>query len=177
MNEKSIAEVIHDRVFAEGGTLHVWRTGARFRRVDPPGLFNPRKLSSPTDVEDMDCLKEFQPSEELRRLIVAHADDIRAYFAEVSAAWNLRCRALPTPRGIGSSRPAASDAPIGRDGRICECHGEESSGISPAGASGGVSGGEIPAVEWSALLPGRVSRRQLLRSKEKRTGAGESAAE
>ncbi len=141
---KSIPELIHDRVFLEGGTLHRWLNGARFRRIEPAPMINSRTVSSPTEIEDDSGFADFSPSAELRALMVRNAEELRQYVADMVAGWRVES-ARPTPRWVGSSSPRSGLLLTRRGGDSCDCHALGSSEFSPAegvlGASAGVSAG------------------------------------
>ena len=100
---KSIAELIHDRVVAEGGVLHVWKSGAKFRKViddqlpfdrgrwNDEQLARPVTMWDPTDDEPMDGLEPFVPSEDLRSVIVRNLFELQIYFKQQVASWRLAC--------------------------------------------------------------------------------------
>lgn len=85
MKTKSIGELIHDRVFAEGGTLNVWLAGAKFRKGTTKTIA--RSLYYPGQDECMAAVAEFVPSPELEMLIRRNAVEVREYLAAVVAAW------------------------------------------------------------------------------------------
>ena len=141
MNEKSIAELIHERVVLEGGTLHRWLNGAKFRRIWPEPMINCKMISSPTEVEDVLGFEEFVPSPELRALMIRNADELRRYVAGLVADWRAQA-----PRGQGTSQAVGREDPKARGGDIRECHGDASFEISPAEpvrGGFGASSGEI----------------------------------
>ena len=62
MNAKTIADLIHDRAFAEGATLCVWLDGCRFRRIN-------------------------EPSPELAALMRRNIEELRSYLRGVVSEW------------------------------------------------------------------------------------------
>ena len=167
MKEKSIAELIHDRVVLEGGTLHRWLNGAKFRKVWPEPMIGCRMISSPTEAEDILGFEEFIPSRELKALMRRNADELRRYVADLVAEW----RAL-APRGSGPSEAVEPGFPIGRGRHLCECHGVSSSGISPAEGSRGGSAAEISPGDGVASDAWRPGRHRAASSRSEQIGRG-----
>lgn len=151
MNDKTIAELIHDRVFAEGGTLNVWLGGAKFRRLTTK--VNARTVRSRTEAESMDCLEEFKPSAELAMMMVRHVEDLRDYLAKVSAEWRAQVM-TPGVRRSGSARvlprpfSPPTQNPKGR--QTCDCHDEMRLSISQRGQN--LSGSALAAVVFAAFV-------------------------
>ena len=154
MNQKSISELIHDRVFAEGGTLVVWLNDARFRRVlvaEGHERIRPRRICENARLEgyaaDSEVLVaglyegtkistlKFEPSAGLSKLIARNADEVRDYLNAAVREWN---RALEDQRSKVSEQATGPSGevdalPQRRKGRVvCDCHAVTRSVISPA---------------------------------------------
>lgn len=89
--EKTIAELIHDRVFAEGGTLVRWYGGAMFKRIE--AKLTPR-MSSHRTWDEAEAVREFakfEPSEDLRKMIARNADEVRCYLERCRSEWCKEC--------------------------------------------------------------------------------------
>lgn len=150
MKDKSIAELIHDRVFAEGGTLNVWLGGAKFRRLTT--TVNSRSLHSATAEEDMSCLEEFSPSAELAQLIRRNAIELRRYFARHVGEWRAEIeRTAPSAEAPARvlSAGASLESPNAKGQDIRDCHGVTRSTISEPGVKSAVSAGLLAV--WSAF--------------------------
>lgn len=122
------ASQVHDMVFAEGGTLHVWLGGAKFRAMTTPLKARTVRDFSETE-SDMSGLDVFTPSPKLSAVMVAHADLLRDYVAQFVADLRQEFEAPPPP-GVGSSGDLDDRDPA-RNGRgDCDCHADLSSQIS-----------------------------------------------
>lgn len=168
MNQKSISELIHDRVFAEGGTLVVWLNDARFRRVlvaEGQERIRPRRICENARLEgyaaDSEVLVaglfagtkistlKFEPSAELSKLIARNAEEVRDYLNAAVREWN---RALEDQRSK-VSEPATGPSgevdalPQRRKGRVvCDCHAVTRSAISPLAVKNAVLAGALVSI-------------------------------
>ena len=84
---KSIPELFFDRVIAEGGTLHIWFGGARFKRMTT-------KLKVRGCIHDKDWGEEnhwgfvpFVPSDELAAIYRRNCHAISAWLEEKRVEW------------------------------------------------------------------------------------------
>ena len=104
MNDKKIAELIHDRAFAEGATLCVWLDVAKFRtvnvaegqeRIRPRSIFIRGNLGSGDTsgvvyVPGYDAhvaSHKFEPSPELAALMRRNFEELRSYLGGVISGW------------------------------------------------------------------------------------------
>jgi hypothetical protein len=172
MKDKTIAELIHDRVFAEGGTLNVWLSGAKFRKLTT--RINARTCHSATAEESMDCLVEFKPSPELATMIARNADELRGYLSGIVRNWAAevsarRSRPAGSARVLSGGFEAVSQRSKGPD--ICDCHGGMRSAISERGRK--ITGAAVIAAVFVVL---QVSDGLLSVFSEIGGGARDSAA-
>lgn len=169
MNQKSIAELIHDRVFAEGGTLVVWLNNARFRRVmvaEGQERIRPRcihenarldgyvvadsdvKVSGLFSGTSISTLK-FEPSAELAKLIARNADEVRDYLNAAVREWNRALKGQRSKVSEPATGPSSEvDAlPQRRKGRVvCDCHAVTRSAISPLAVKNAVLAGALVSI-------------------------------
>ena len=104
MSEKTIADLIHDRAFAEGATLCVWLDVARFRHINVaegqerirPRMIHVRCDLGEADAEGVVCVPgytsnvashKFEPSPELAALMRRNIDELRSYLRGVVSGW------------------------------------------------------------------------------------------
>ena len=104
MNAKTIADLIHDRAFAEGATLCVWLDGCRFRRINVAAgqeQIRPRmiRIGQSLGVVDADGViyvpgyssnvasYKFEPSPELAALMRRNIEELRSYLRGVVSEW------------------------------------------------------------------------------------------
>ncbi len=126
---KSIAELIHDRVHAEGGTLNVWLNGGKFRKVSTQLV--PRSMFIRSDEECMCAVNVFEPSPELAAMIRRYAVELREYISGIVRGWRLECQNADQ---VGSSRRESVVYAITKGRHVRDCHGVTRSEISSNGA-------------------------------------------
>lgn len=168
MNQKSISELIHDRVFAEGGTLVVWLNDARFRRVlvaEGQERIRPRRICENARLEgyaaDSEVLVaglfagtkistlKFEPSAELLKLIARNAEEVRDYLNDAVREWNRELedrRSKVSEQSMGPSGEVDA-LPQRRKGRVvCDCHAVTRSKISALAVKNAVLAGALVSI-------------------------------
>ena len=154
MNPKSIAELIHDRAFAEGATLVVWLDVARFRNIEVasgqerirPRMIHVRRQLGDADLDGVVYVPapmcdvathRFAASAELMNLIRRNADEVRDYMDLEVRSWRREVKAENVEEANEAAGPFGevdAYAPKGKGRDACDCHAVTRSPISADGA-------------------------------------------
>ena len=147
MNPKSIAELIHDRAFAEGATLVVWLDVARFRHIEVasgqerirPRMIHVRRQLGDADLDGVVYVPvpmcdvathRFAASAELMNLIRRNADEVRDYMDLEVRSWRREVKVEEANEATGPSGRVEGQSPKRRSGLACDCHAVTGSQIS-----------------------------------------------
>lgn len=154
---KEIAELIHDRAFAEGATVVVWTNDAKLRVIPTvegreylrPRTMHVRSKLTATDLDGdvkvpgyiKDCVSSFRfkPSDDLIKIMKRNACEFQAYLDHMVREWRAEVEAIGGVRENSSGPSCQTTEPSRTRGSRtdCDCHAGLRSEISEKTAKSG----------------------------------------